>query len=235
MRRAKAKASTEFDELDSELNADGGNEWQMTYLDTVTILLAFFIILASMADTDIRTIMGTGSPEIVDAPEFQKATSVLFYPIEALQADLEQSMAEELASGVLRLDKGTYEIRMKFSGSSLYASGSADLLPEGRAMIARVVARLSKLERQDFQLDVEGHTDSAPIRTVKFLDNWQLSAARAAGIVRSFLDAGVPATKLKASGYADTFPEVKEKDARGNYIAANQNLNRRIVIRLYYN
>jgi len=215
---------------------DDGKQWQTTFMDTMTILLAFFIILASMADQDIAIMMGSLPPDAVDTEErFDSPAQPVFFPIEYLEEDLKKSMSEEIASGVMRLDRGAYEIRMKFSGSSLYASGSAELLPEGRAIIERVVGRLTGLERQDFQLDVEGHTDSAPIRTVKFTDNWQLSAARAAGIVRSFLDAGVPATKLKASGYADTFPEVEEKDAGGNYIAENQNLNRRIVIRLYYN
>jgi len=221
---------------DSEENPSEGSEWQTTFMDTMTILLAFFIILASMADQDIAIMMGSLPPEAVDTEEkFDDPAQPLFFPIEYLEEDLKKSMREELQSGVMRLDRGAYEIRMQFSGSSLYASGGAELLPEGRAIIQRVVDRLSVLERQDFQLDVEGHTDSAPIRTVKFSDNWQLSAARAAGVVRSFLEAGMPATKLKASGYADTFPDVPEKDAAGNYLPENQNLNRRIVIRLYYN
>lgn len=224
----KAQSSTEEE--------DDGKQWQTTFMDTMTILLAFFIILASMADQDIAIMMGSLPPDAVDTEEkFDNPAQPVFFPIEYLEEDLKVSMAEELASGVMRLDKGAYEIRMKFSGSSLYASGSAELLPEGRALMQRVVARLTGLERQDFQLDIEGHTDSAPIRTIKFTDNWQLSAARASGVVRSFLEAGVPATKLKASGYADTFPEVEEKDASGNYISENQDLNRRIVIRLYYN
>lgn len=230
--RLPKKASSE----ESEENSSEGSEWQTTFMDTMTILLAFFIILASMADQDIAIMMGSLPPDAVNTEEkFDNPAQPVFFPIEYLEEDLKVSMAEELASGVMRLDKGAYEIRMKFSGSSLYASGSAELLPEGRALMQRVVARLTGLERQDFQLDIEGHTDSAPIRTVKFTDNWQLSAARASGVVRSFLEAGVPATKLKASGYADTFPEVEEKDASGNYIYENQNLNRRIVIRLYYN
>ncbi len=230
LRLPKKKAESSGEE------EDDGKQWQTTFMDTMTILLAFFIILASMADQDIAIMMGSLPPDAVDTEEkFDNPAQPVFFPIEYLEEDLKKSMSEEIASGVMRLDRGAYEIRMKFSGSSLYASGSAVLLPEGRAIIQRVVERLTGLERQDFQLDVEGHTDSAPIRTLQFTDNWQLSAARAAGVVRSFLEAGVPATKLKASGYADTFPEVEEKDAGGNYIAENQNLNRRIVIRLYYN
>lgn len=212
-----------------------GDEWQVTYLDTVTILLAFFIILASLADTDMKTIMGSGKPEEVEAPTPQEASSMLFYPIEDLYGELERTLAQEIAEGAVRLEKGDYEIRMQFSGSSFYALGEAVLLPSGEAIITRIVGELSELERKDFKLDVEGHTDSAPIKTAKFSDNWQLSAARASGVVRYFLQAGIPADKLKASGYADTFREVEDRDEAGNYLPEQQNLNRRIVIRLYYN
>ncbi|MFN3529818.1 MAG: flagellar motor protein MotB [Bacteroidia bacterium] len=225
----------EEDNFDA-LDAGGGDEWQVTYLDTVTILLAFFIILSSFADMDMALMMGKKDPKITDEEEQTDPGNerVLFYPIQALGDRLEENMWEEIERGILSLDKKDYEIRMLFSGNSFFNLGEAELLPEGKAIVKRIIMQLAKLERRDFKVDVEGHTDSAPIRTVRFKNNWELSAARAAGVVSSFLDEGISADKLKASGYADTFRLAEDRDENGRFLPEEQNKNRRIVIRLYY-
>ncbi len=218
---------------DPEENEGGGEEWQTTYMDTVTILLTFFIIMASSADPKKVLIAGTNAPAGKEISELGN-NRVLFFPIESLNSDLERLMEDELDDGKLVLEKRNYEIRMLFSGSSLYNLGEAELLPEGKAIIERIVERISEIKRKDFKVDVEGHTDSAPIRTFKFSSNWELSAARASNVVRYFLESGIPAAKLKASGYADAFLLEKDTDDKGKYIPEKQDKNRRIVIRLYF-
>ena len=47
---------------------------------------------------------------------------------------------------------------------------------------------------------VEGHTDSVPIATARFPSNWELSAARAAVVVRFLIEQGLEPTKLSADG-----------------------------------
>lgn len=226
------------DDLDEFLN-ENPDEWQVTYMDTVTILLTFFIILSSMGTTN-QGMMMVEAPTEANKEKTKSENSVpakanLFFPIEALYYDLTQILKQEIEQGVVTLDKGKYEIRMNFSGSAFYASGEADLLPQGQEIIVRMVHELTGLERDDFKLDVEGHTDSNPISTLRFKDNWELSAARAANVVRFFLQEGVDAEKLKASGYADTYPLLPERNEAGQIIPENQRKNRRIVVRLYYN
>ena len=224
------------DDLDEFLN-DNQDEWQVTFLDTMTILLTFFIFLASAAETNSNDQIADRevSKEMKEKMQQKDDKSDLFFPIEALNFELTQLLKEEMEQGIVTLEKGKYDIRMSFSGSSFYASGSADLLPEGKEIIGRIVGELGGLPRDDFKLDVEGHTDGNPISTLKFNNNWELSAARAANVVSNFLQAGVPAEKLKASGYADAFPLYPERDEAGKVNFDNQRKNRRIVIRLYYN
>jgi chemotaxis protein MotB len=50
--------------------------------------------------------------------------------------------------------------------------------------------------------------------------------------VHYFLDQGIPALKLRAAGYADTFPRAPNRDANGNAIPENQTQNRRVVIKM---
>jgi chemotaxis protein MotB len=164
----------------------------------------------------------------------QKQTSALFYPIQSLNDSLTQTLKGPIDRGVLSLQPKDYEIRLLFSGSSFFNLGEADLLPVGRDIVGQIVKQLSQLKDRSFKIDVEGHTDGAPITTVRFKNNWELSAARASGVVRYFLEAGIPAEKLKASGYADAFKLVDDQDASGAFLPDKQNQNRRIVIRLYY-
>jgi len=51
-------------------------------------------------------------------------------------------------------------------------------------------------------------------------------------VVRFFLEQGIPARKLTAAGYADTFPIVPNRKADGSVIPENQARNRRVVIKL---
>jgi len=45
-------------------------------------------------------------------------------------------------------------------------------------------------------------------------------------------DEGIPAHRLRAAGYADTFPKASNRDANGRAIPENQAQNRRVVIKL---
>ena len=59
-----------------------------------------------------------------------------------------------------------------------------------------------------FLVDFEGHTDDRPIRTSAFPSNWELSAARAASVVRFFLDQNdaLDPTRYSAVGRGEFHP-----------------------------
>ena len=221
------------------------NLWEATYMDTMTLLLAFFVVLSSLSTQEMAQVMisksdseseGSNAMEEskANSDSAQKQTSALFYPIQSLNDSLTQTLKGPIDRGVLSLQPKDYEIRLLFSGSSFFNLGEADLLPVGRDIVGQIVKQLSQLKDRSFKIDVEGHTDGAPITTIRFKNNWELSASRASGVVRYFLEAGIPAEKLKASGYADAFKLVDDQDASGAFLPDKQNQNRRIVIRLYY-
>ncbi|WP_044558554.1 OmpA family protein [Azospirillum sp. B4] len=91
----------------------------------------------------------------------------------------------------------------------LFASGRADLGDEGQKLLSRLVPVLQSLKGM---VTVEGHTDSNAINTARFPSNWELSAARAAAVVRMLIGDGVPANRLRAVGYADTRPHDPNAD-----------------------
>jgi chemotaxis protein MotB len=209
--------------------------WMITYLDTFTLLLGFFIILSSVSDYRLMVMpLRNAEGDTAVSPEFRSAREVMEDAmLTSLNNDLVGLLRSDIETGVMRLERFPHEIKLSYRGSSFFESGSAALLDEGRQIILRTYDALISLESNQFFLDIEGHTDSLPIRSEVFPTNWELSTARAATIVRFFLDMGFPKTSLKASGYADTFLLVADYDQQGRAIPSNNDMNRRIVFRIY--
>jgi chemotaxis protein MotB len=128
--------------------------------------------------------------------------------------------------------KGDRIATFEESNAAFFTSGSSVLSGTGISILRSMAADLKSDKFKDYQITVEGHTDDTPIQTAQFPSNWELSTARAAAVVRFFLDQGIPAQRLRAAGYADTFSKVPNRDANGNPIPANQAQNRRVVIKL---
>jgi chemotaxis protein MotB len=121
---------------------------------------------------------------------------------------------------------------LQIGSAAFFSSGSAVLSTAGKAILGEVAGTLQSREFAAYHITIEGHTDDTPISTPQFQSNWELSAARAASVVRFLLELGVPAGKLTASGYADTVPIAANRTADGAVIPDNQARNRRVVIRL---
>ena len=69
--------------------------------------------------------------------------------------------------------------------------------------LAQLVSQLPEEAR--WRLRIEGHSDNRPLRTnKKFESNWELSAARAVGMLRFLVAQGLPEDRLSAVGLADT-------------------------------
>ena len=209
----------------------GESVWQISFLDTITVLLCMMIILASVPSNSKDANRKKGSSSQYDEGEFPLTVD---WDIFRLNDELKNQLKDELEAEKLLLEKGEYEIRMIFTGSSFYKQGSAQLLPEGKEIILGIVDKLAAWHRQDYKIDVEGHTDSSPIKSLQYPSNWELLAARAAGVVKFFLESGISSQKLKASGFSDALPILPEVDEAGKLLAKNQDYNRRIVIRLYF-
>jgi outer membrane protein OmpA-like peptidoglycan-associated protein len=103
-----------------------------------------------------------------------------------------------------------------------FESGSAQMKSTSRGAFDRIS---SLLRRRDYRLRIEGHTDSAPIHTLQFPSNWELSTARATEIVRLLiLREGFSPDRLSAAGFAAYHPVAT------NLTAAGRGMNRRVDV-----
>jgi chemotaxis protein MotB len=114
-------------------------------------------------------------------------------------------------------------LRIRFSDRVLFDLADANLKEEGQKLLA-VLGTVLKRHLSSFsQIQIEGHTDNAPIKTARFASNWELSSARATSVVRFLQDsAAIEAGRLSATGYAEYHPvdagETPEARARNRRI-----------------
>jgi chemotaxis protein MotB len=101
--------------------------------------------------------------------------------------------------------------RFVFQGEVLFGSGSAELTETGKSELGKFVQTYKSLETRipkdiNLNIQVQGHTDSDPIASARFPDNWELSVARALRVVRYLNISGIPDTRLSAAGYSQYQP-----------------------------
>lgn len=119
---------------------------------------------------------------------------------------------DELGSEVeVIVNKRTVSLRV--NSEILFDTGQADLSGHGLSVLKRMAQVLSS---KGYDITVEGHTDSVPVRaSARYPSNWELSSARASSVVRYLQANGIDKAHLKAVGYADTRPIGDNHDPDG--------------------
>jgi chemotaxis protein MotB len=121
--------------------------------------------------------------------------------------------------------------RFIFQSEVLFPASSAELQPAGEQQLADMAKRLVDIASRipgdvNWVLQVDGHTDSKPIKTPQFPSNWELSAARAIAVVKFLNSQGIPNERLVAAGYGEYQPLTPGTDP------ASRARNRRIELKL---
>lgn len=186
--------------------------WVLTYIDILTLLLTMFVVMLAYAKTDAERYR-----ELSEAVSAEMGQELPF--IEVPRAP-EMQLAEQIGENIRR--QGMLEsvdvltaagkVELRIRENILFESGQAELRPAGRAVLDQLLPLL-RAEGRD--ITVEGHTDNVPISTERFPSNWELSAARAAIVVRHLIGAGFPPERLSAVGHADTRPLTDNTTAEG--------------------
>jgi chemotaxis protein MotB len=204
-------------------------DWLMSYADMVTLLMAFFLAMLSVSHVDpvLFEQMKKGLRSDIGKDKDVKT------PLGEIKHDLDSLLAAERARGEVNIDLGREGIVLEFSSSAVFDPGKADVGPAARANMDKVAEAIKNIEYYKFAVDIEGHTDNIPIKTLQFPSNWELSVMRATNIVKYLIGKGIPSERLKAAGYADTKPKTPNVDGEGRPIPANQAKNRRIVLKIH--
>lgn len=121
----------------------------------------------------------------------------------AKSEELKNKMTEALkgfSSSDLTVTQKNGKVYVSLSENLLFPSGSAVVNPKGVDALSKLASVLNV--NPDISVNIEGHTDSIPIRG-RYQDNWDLSTARANSIVRILTNQyKVDPVRVEASGHA---------------------------------
>lgn len=234
--------------LDDEENHD---RWLVSYADFITLLFAFFVVMYAISqvnDGKYRVLSDSLVSAFHNVPGSTVGAQVVVNPnvpvpfqIQARKpinlkteeqrkqrekmrnaaSEIRQALAPLVKEGQVHIFEGARGITIEVNANVLFTPGEARLDPGALRALGDVAKILAPTA---FPLTVEGHTDSLPIATTQFPSNWELSGARASSVVRLFIDNGVDARRLTATGLADQRPVADNASPEGRA------RNRRVAI-----
>lgn len=203
--------------------------WMSTYADAITLLMAFFVLLVSVSKVDLALYeeVAEGISEKVSKKKDRKS------PMQQLKADAAEIVQEFTDGKALKLGVDDSGIILEFDGSAFFIPGSARIRPEAIPVIASVSELIKSPQYMTFNMDIEGHTDDDPISTMQFPSNWELAAGRASAVVRTMIEQGTDAKRLRVLSYGPTRPKEPNRAEDGTPLPENKAANRRVVMRIH--
>jgi chemotaxis protein MotB len=139
---------------------------------------------------------------------------------------IESSLKDQIAAQNITIEDIADKLKVTLVDKILFDSGSSEVNEEGKRLLLILSETLNKDSMR--QIVVEGHADNVPLGgqlREKFPSNWELSAARAASVIRLLQsDGGVEPKKLSLKGYGSYHP------IASNHTEEGRMENRRIEI-----
>lgn len=118
------------------------------------------------------------------------------------------------SSDELSVTQKNGKVYVAMSDKLLFESGSAKVDSRGKEALGKLAEVLKK--QNDIDVSIEGHTDTIPIKTAVFKDNWDLSVLRATSVVRILTgEYGVNPLQILPSGRAEFMPIADNKTTDG--------------------
>lgn len=203
--------------------------WMVTYSDIVTLLLAFFVLMFSMAEMDkFKFQQAAGSLKGAFGVMRSEPKSEKIVPeLGVIPYDMMQRVYKQVDMNIKRLeldrdielvkDRGAIVLRIK--EKVLFPPGSTEL----KSQSGPVLTKIGELVRPlPFHMRIEGHADSTPTGDPA-VTNWDLSVLRAMAVLKYFAEHELMSLdRLSAAGFGDRRPLVP------NDSLANRSLNRRV-------
>jgi chemotaxis protein MotB len=226
-----------------EIHAD--ERWLITYADMITLLLAVFIVMYALSDTNLRkfnafaqslssafntdVMSGTNQFTITEGqattPDQGTAfTSAGFMGADAstVKAAVKDYAIRHGGNAGVSVDVVDAGIRIRLNADALaFEPGRAVLQGTSVGTLENVVATVLPMT---YRIRIEGNTDDNPVDGPFFASNFELSAARAMTVLSFMEAAGVAPERLSMAGNGEYNPVVH------NDTAGHRAENRRVDI-----
>ena len=176
--------------------------------------------LKNKAQGDVMGHQLRTDPHPVDKPNSSPAPD-LAVSMQVLASELRQEIKDQKVK--LKLEERGLIVGLE--EAAFFASGEDTIKPASYPILEKLARVLGELPNP---LRLEGHTDSIPIYTARFRNNWELSAARSIAMLRLLNERfRIEAGRMAVVGYADT--EASEPDITPEGRARNRRVDIVIV------
>lgn len=187
--------------------------WFGTFADMMTLLFAFFVLLAAISTIDpvkLQEMADSMGKSVGSKMKIKSQAMNLADIKKAAQKMVEQMKADpKTGQKPVEVTTGPKGVTIGISSDISFQPGSAATKSEIVDILEKIVPTIQK---SYFMVAIEGHTDSDPLSEAlrdKYPSNWELSGARAAAVVRLLISMGVDPVRLEAVGYGQYVPRDK--------------------------
>ncbi len=206
-----------------------GSSWKVAYADFVTALMAFFLLMwiINMASEETKAVLseyftpeywenvsagaqgsrsGNISGRTGKARNLESLVTTDRTYLAVAQKLRESLSAQHIPPEARGVSTDKDGILLQVNADTLFRPNSAELLPEGGAVLDDVA---DILDEYNLYAVIRGHADYQETGNDQYPGKWELSTARATACARYLVDtAGIKPSLIKAVGYGDIRPLV---------------------------
>jgi len=207
--------------------------WLISYADLITLLFMLFVIIVSVSvmKREPSPVVASGHSQF-DFAQQHSGTITMGTPYDDAYHNLVGIVTALNAEQNIAVDKSQKGVWIDIAAAQFFTPGSAEISKDQLPLIAAIARVLKQSATGNSMIEVEGHTDDAPLQNSPYTDNWDLASARASHLAHALIEAGIDPAYLRATSYAGVRPLVPNVDSAGKPILQNRSRNQRMVIRL---
>ncbi len=203
---------------------DSDHNWLISLSDLLSLLLVFlimFVVLTKGSGANENR-AAEGQSHVMPAAELNRKADV---PGETIRDEIKSGMNNLELGDNISIQATNREIIVTIKEKVTFSPGEADILGSFEPVLDNIAGIIHKYPY--FHAEIIGHTDNIPINTFRYPSNWELSVARAASVLKYFINNhDIGSSRLSIKGDADQNPIAP------NDTPANRAQNRRVEIRL---
>ncbi len=225
-----------------------GEPWLLPYSDLMTLLLALFIALFAISQTDQQKVsqlaqaftsaFNMGGPSFFDkmgpnasmmrqmvSDEDQGNNAYIQenQQLEQIKKELDEYIEQNKLEDELSTELADDGLMIRIKERALFPSGSAELIGDSQKIGPVVASLLGTIPQR---VVISGHTDNVPINTPQYPSNWELSSFRAMNFMKFLLsiNPNLNPARFSAIGYSEYRPIADNAQEQG------RSQNRRVEI-----
>ncbi len=209
--------------IQEEASAEASDEarWLFSLSDLLTLLLTFFVMLFAISVPDQKKLSDMMAGYGGAKGGAKKAVTGAEDPEAFVKKHMKSLISDNNLVNDIDLTSDSRGVVLFSRGDFFFPSGTAELLPDTRLFLDKVSEIIMKVPNTVL---VEGHTDDVPTSTAMFPSNWELSTARAAAVVKYFVqEKKIDPKRFIVSGYGEFKPRLP-------VTPENRSKNRRVEI-----